>query len=186
VPAIPFLSEPLSDGRVAVRDYAQRDIPEILIAYQDDPHLHLSLGRDRPPSAAELGRCAEEEPSRRAAGVLATFTILERGLDVCRGQLTMLEIDWDHRRAELGLWLAPRFRGRGLASGALRLAAPWLLAVCALHRLAILTDTANESMIRTARAAGFTFEGVLRGHTRSRGARVDSAVLSLVPADLEG
>ena len=39
-------------------------------------------------------------------------------------------------------------------------------------------------MIAAARAAGFTFEGVLRGFTFERGQRVDCAVLSLLPADL--
>jgi hypothetical protein len=37
-----------------------------------------------------------------------------------------------------------------------------------------------------ARAAGFNFEGVLRGYTRERGARIDNAVLSLVRGDLAG
>src|SRR6516164_7166506 len=51
----PRLADPLTDGQVVLRDYAERDIPEILIAYQDDPRLHQRLGQNRPPSGAELG-----------------------------------------------------------------------------------------------------------------------------------
>ena len=39
--SFPLLTEPLTDGTVVLRDYAERDIPEILIAHQDDPRMHL-------------------------------------------------------------------------------------------------------------------------------------------------
>jgi len=185
MPAIPFLDRGLSDVRVAVRDYSERDIPEILIAYQDDPRLHLRIGRERPPSGAELGRWAEREPDQRAAGASAAFTILEPGSDVCRGQLTVLGVDWEQARAELGIWLAPQARGKGMASGALRLLSGWVLRTCRLARVQVLTEPDNEAMIRAARAAGFSYEGVLRGCTRERGERVDNAVLSLLPSDLD-
>ena len=45
---LPLLAEPLTDGQVVLRDYAERDIPEILIAHQDDPRMHLLTGEDRP------------------------------------------------------------------------------------------------------------------------------------------
>src|SRR6516225_8543725 len=46
MPPIPEFHEPLSDGQVVLRLAAERDIPEILIAYQDDPQLHVRLGED--------------------------------------------------------------------------------------------------------------------------------------------
>jgi len=170
---------------VVVRDYAERDIPEILIAYQDDPSLHLRLGRERPPSGAELGRRAEQEPGQRAAGELATFTILEPGSDVCRGQLTVLQIDWEQARAEIGVWLAPRARGRGMGGDALRLVGAWLLRTCRLARVQVLTEPDNQAMIGAARAAGFTYEGMLRGYTGQRGERVDNVVLALLASDVD-
>jgi RimJ/RimL family protein N-acetyltransferase len=184
VPSIPFLDRPLGSDRVVVRDYAERDIPEILIAYQDDPQLHARIGREQPPSGAELGRLAEEESGERAAGSRATLTILQPGSDVFRGQLTVLDIDWEHRRAEIGIWMAPQARGRGMASAALRLASAWVFEAWGLERVAVLTEPDNEPMIRTARAAGFRPEGVLRGYTLERGVRVDNAVFSLLPGDL--
>jgi RimJ/RimL family protein N-acetyltransferase len=184
VPSFPDLAVPLQDEQVILRWFVERDIPEILIAYQDDPQLHLRLGEDRPPSGAQLGRRAERELAERADGTHATLTILEPGSDVCRGQVDVHRIDWENARAELGIWLAPQVRGRGLGARALKLAAVWLLTDCGLERLQVLTEPDNEPMIRAAQAAGFSREGVLRGYERERGHRVDMAIMSLLPSDL--
>jgi len=102
-----------------------------------------------------------------------------------RGQVTVQKVDWDHLRAELGLWLAPQVRGRGYATRALRLGADWLFSSAGLQRLQLLTQPDNEAMIAAARSAGFVLEGVLREYERERSGRVDLAILSLLPRDLE-
>jgi len=79
MPPLPLLKEPLDDGVVALRDFAERDIPEILIAYEDDDNLHERMGLQRPPSGAQLGRRAETEAADRLAGAYATLTVLEAG-----------------------------------------------------------------------------------------------------------
>ena len=184
MPAIGELPEPLSDGTVRLRFAAERDIPEVLIAYQDDPQLHVRLGEHRPPSGAQLGSRSERAAADRAAGVRATLTVLDPGSDRCRGQLTVQKLDWDHRRAELGLWLAPQVRGRGYATHALRLGAGWLFAACGLERLQLLTHPDNEAMLAAARATGFVLEGVLREYEREPRGRVDLVILSLLPRDM--
>src|SRR5438105_9654710 len=126
MPSIPELDPPLEDGRVALRLAAERDIPEILIAHQDDPELHARLGLQRPPSGAELGRQVELADRERATGARVRLTILEPGSDTCRGRISIHNIDWNRGRAELGIWLAPQSRGKGLARAGLRLAVSWL------------------------------------------------------------
>ncbi|MDQ2760265.1 MAG: GNAT family N-acetyltransferase [Actinomycetota bacterium] len=185
MPALLDLKEPLSDGHVLLRAASERDIPEILIAYQDDPELHERLGEQRPPSGAELGRGAEQAEAERVTGTRVTLTILAPGSDRCRGQLYVHHIDTDHARAELGIWVTPQARGSGLARQALRLAGGWLLQSCGLERLGLLTEPANEAMLRAARAAGFGREGVLRAYERRGRVRIDLVVLSLLRADLE-
>jgi RimJ/RimL family protein N-acetyltransferase len=186
MPLFPDLPERLTDGVVALRFSAERDIPEILIAYQDDRALHLRLGQERPPSGANLGSRFERAEAERAAGACVELTILEPGSDVCRGQIYTPEVDWHHGRGEVGMWVAPQVRGRGLAPRALTLTSRWLIEQCGLERLQVLTEPENEAMLATARAAGYRDEGVLRGYTRERGTRVDCAILSLLPADLRG
>jgi RimJ/RimL family protein N-acetyltransferase len=185
VPAFPELKSPLTNWAVVVRPGAERDIPEILIAYQDDRELHTRMGQDRPPSGAELGRLAERAEADRAAGRALTLSILEPGSDTCRGQIYVHNADWDNARAEVGIWVAPGSRGRRYSQRALALVAEWLLRQGGLERVALLTEPDNEPMIRSARAAGFSHEGTLRAYTRERGARVDNAVLSMVRRDLE-
>ena len=186
MPWFPELDEPLTDGTVAVRLGAEHDIPEVLIAYQDDPELHLRMGEDRPPSGAELGRLSERAAADRDAGRAMTLTILVPGSDVCRGQIKVHQVDLANARAELGIWLSPQARGQGLARSALRLVATWLLQEGSFERVQILTEPDNDPMLRAAEAAGFQREGMLRSYLREQGARVDVAVLSLVLGDLAG
>ena len=180
---LPLLSEPLQSEIVRLRDGAERDIPEILIAYEDDSALHRRLGQDRPPSGAQLGRRAETEAADRGAGSRATLTIVDPGSDLCLGQVSVHHFDWEHARAELSLWVAPHARGRGLGSGALSLATRWLLGRCGVERVQLLVALDNEPMLHAAARAGFVHEGVLHGYVRARPRRVDVAILSLLPGD---
>jgi RimJ/RimL family protein N-acetyltransferase len=185
MPPFPDLDQPLTGAGVQLRLAAERDIPEILIAHQDDPSLYLRIGVSRPPSSAELGRRTEEVAADLGLGIGVWLTILAPGSDECRGQLDIHHVDWDHLRAEVAIWIAPRERGQGLAGGALALAGRWLLQTCALMRVELFTEPDNQAMLRAARGAGFAEEGVLRGYLRERGHRVDMTVMSLIAGDLE-
>ena len=132
MPSFPELDEPLSDGMVVLRLSAERDIPEVLIAYQDDPELAGALGEPRPPSGAELGRRAEHAEVERQAGSGLIFTILEPGSDVCAGEVRVQDVDWDHRIAGLAAWTAPRVRGQGMGRRAVLLTRDWLWRECGL------------------------------------------------------
>ena len=183
MPAIPDLTEPLTDGVVTVRLPAEWDIPDILIAHQDDPELYARLGMERPPSGAELGREVDGAAAERAEGRGLKLTITDAGGDDCRGRLSVHQINWSHRRAELGIWVAPGLRGRGTAPRALNLAVPWLFDATILDRLGMLTEPENTAMRRAAAAAGFAEEGVLRSFLRERGRGVDLVSLSRLRSD---
>jgi RimJ/RimL family protein N-acetyltransferase len=172
---------PLTDGHVTLRPAAERDIPEVLIAHEDDAELHVRRGLRKPPSGADLGRAMEAAAADRAQGISETLTIIEPGDDECLGQIYIHQVDWQHLRAELEIWLAPKARGRGLGERALRLTASWLIDGWGLQRVQLRTERDNERMIATARAAGFVHEGVLRAHIKKEhGKRVDVAVMSVI------
>lgn len=132
MPSFPSLETPLSDGVVALRPSAERDIPEILIAYQDDHGLHQALGEARPPTGAALGSRAERAADELRAGRLLTLAILQVGSDVCRGEVRVTDTDWNKGTTALRIWLAPDLRGRGLARRAHALATDWLGDACGL------------------------------------------------------
>ena len=154
-PEIPELRERLSDGEVELRTSTEWDIPDILIAHQDDPDLHRRLGLARPPSGAELGSAAERDPADRAAGEGVKLTIVEPGSDDCRGRVETHGIDWEQGSAELLVWVAPGLRGHGVARRALRLAAGWLFGTVGLRRLVLNIEADNVAMLAAAEAAGF-------------------------------
>lgn len=135
MPSLPTPEEPLSDGVVALRLAAERDIPEVLIGYQDDPDLPRALGEDGPPTGAALGSRADRAQQSLAAGRALVFTILQEGADTCRGEVRLTDVDWEGRRARLTVWVAPGFRGRGYGSRAARLATRWLLTRCGLEAI---------------------------------------------------
>jgi RimJ/RimL family protein N-acetyltransferase len=132
MPSFPSLDDPLSDGVVTLRPSAERDIPEVLIAYQDDRRLPEALGEDRPPTGAALGSRAERAADEFRAGHTLTLTILQEGSDVCRGEVRIADVDWESRSAGLRVWLSPSLRGRGLAQRAHGLAVDWLSRECGL------------------------------------------------------
>ena len=181
---LPQFPEPLVGDGVQLRLAAERDIPEILIAHQDDPSLFARLRLARPPSGAELGRRAELAETERILGAGLWLTVLVEGSDECAGQIDVRELEPQYARAELDLWIVPQRRRCGLGSAALALAARWLVEQAALARLQLLIEPDNQAMLATAASAGFQREGNLRGYWRTPRGRADADVWSLITPDL--
>jgi ribosomal-protein-alanine N-acetyltransferase len=184
MPSFPRFPAPLSGDGVQLRLAAEQDIPEVLIAHQDDPQLFVQLRMPRPPSGAELGRRTELADTERALGACLWLTVLTPGSDVCCGQIDVHEAELHYGRTDLDIWIAPGHRGRGLGSGALALAGRWLIGEAALARVQLFIDPDNGPMLAAAANAGFAREGVLRGYWREQGGRRDAEAWSLVTLDL--
>jgi len=85
----------------------------------------------------------------------------------------------------IGYWVAPRVRGRGVATRALILLARWAVTEGGVERLVLTTHPENIASQRVAEKAGFVREGVLRSDLRFREGRRDSILYSLLPSDLD-
>ena len=70
----------------------------------------------------------------------------------------------------------------------MRLVSRWALRGCGIERLQLRADVLNEASQKVAEKAGFRREGVLRSSRFSarQGRRVDFAMYSLLPDELEG
>ena len=88
-------------------------------------------------------------------------------------------------RGEIGYWLAAEFRGRGLMPRAIRAFADYAFRELQLHKLTAMTYPFNPSSSRALEKAGFTFEGRLRQHVRSRKGDqyYDALVYGLISSD---
>ena len=71
-------------------------------------------------------------------------------------------------RGEIGYWLGRVYRGRSLMPRAIRAFADYAFRDLKLHKLTATTYPFNPASSRTLEKAGFTLEGRLREHSRSR------------------
>ncbi len=87
--------------------------------------------------------------------------------------------------AEIGYWMVPRARGRGLLTEAARAVIDWGFSSTggALERIEWRSVAGNIASARTARTLGFRYEGLLRrGLVGNRG-REDGWMAALLAAD---
>jgi len=147
MPAIPQPPERLGDDLIELRELAEWDIPDTLIAFQDDRDLHKRIGWRKPPTGAQLGSEVEREQDERLAGSSVRFTIVERGGRDWRGRVTVEAFDWEGASASVQVFLAPQARGRGYEQRAVALAAGWLFDNVAVDRLTISVDGAGTETL---------------------------------------
>ena len=127
MPAFPDLTGPFLAAWSHLRFAAERDIPEILIAHQDDPELYVAPGprapaqrrRARAPQRGR-GRGPGDRPGRALHDPRARLGHVRGPARRAPGRLGAPP----RRGGHLGR--APALRGRGMAAAALRLAARWL------------------------------------------------------------
>jgi RimJ/RimL family protein N-acetyltransferase len=101
------------------------------------------------------------------------------------GSISLLRIRWEHRRAEVGYWLAAGHRGAGHATRALQLICRWSVTALGLERIDLLAATENAASQRVAERAGFTREALLRSYMTSPGdGRWDMVAFGLLADDL--
>jgi RimJ/RimL family protein N-acetyltransferase len=85
--------------------------------------------------------------------------------------------------AEVGYWVDPKVRDRGVATEAVRAVCRWAFAALDLELIEWRTEVGNVVSRRVAEKAGFLVEATLRRRLLHRGKRVDAWVGSLLRAE---
>lgn len=85
--------------------------------------------------------------------------------------------------AEIGYWVAPAARRRGVARRAAAAVTTWALRDVGFARVELLAAVANAGSRRIAELTGFTQEGVLRSAAAGRTTRLDLVIYSRLPTD---
>jgi RimJ/RimL family protein N-acetyltransferase len=183
VTALPFPDPPLRDDTIRLRRWVPADVEASLVATRDE--LITRFTRVRADQTIEDVRVfyAGQEPAR-AAGEALQLAISERTGDELLGTIALLRFDWPDRRCEIGYWVASWARGRGVATRAVKLLAPWSLRTLGLARLTLTADVENVASQRVAEHCGFRREGVLRAYEQAHGSARDLVIYSLLPSDL--
>lgn len=123
-------------------------------------------------------------PGRRERGESLELAVAGAGDDRLLGAIGLVMDRHDAGRAEVGYWVAPWARNRGIAGRALVLLSGWALDPGGLARLDLHASVANAASIRVAERCGYVREGTLRKAWFRGPAREDLAVFSLLAEDL--
>jgi RimJ/RimL family protein N-acetyltransferase len=108
----------------------------------------------------------------------------EDDADELLGSISVHRIDREQDEGEIGYWIAPAARGRGLAALAAGAACGWAFAVLGLHRIQLFHAVENTASARVAEKAGFTREGRLRqSHRYGDGLRHDELLRARLATD---
>ncbi|MGW3806249.1 GNAT family N-acetyltransferase [Micromonospora sp. NPDC005113] len=98
----------------------------------------------------------------------AAYAVADPATDRLLGGIGLSYPVPDRGQAEIGYWVRPEARGRGVAAAATRALSEHAFATGTI-RLELLTDPENGPSQRVALAAGFRYEGVRRSAGPSRG-----------------
>jgi RimJ/RimL family protein N-acetyltransferase len=115
-----------------------------------------------------------------------TWSIVN-GDDAFVGNLSLWDLDYEHRSAGIGYRVAPQHRRQGIAGESVRVASRWAVEELGVERIALVHVVENAGSCGVARRAGYVLEGMLREEYRtSDGTRWDSHLHSLIRSDLAG
>jgi RimJ/RimL family protein N-acetyltransferase len=169
------------DGPFVARQLEDRDIPIVAPAFRD-PGIGGENGM--PPFDEEELRAVFRDriPELRAHGVLFPYVIEDSTDGSILGGVTLRHFDPMRGVIEVGYWLFPQARGRGLATRAVRAVAREAFA-SGLWRIEANVRIGNDASERVLERAGFSREGVKRRLLRHGGERVDATCFSLLAGE---
>lgn len=176
----------VGDG-VVLRPWAEHDAPRVAEACSDPLTQHWLPNLPSPYTLADAQwylRSREEEHAR-GAGVY--WCVADAGDDRCLGSLGLMQLLGPLAEPEIGYWLHPDARGRGVMTRAVRLAVrhavlPQEDGGLGLPRVVLRAAAGNAASRAVARAAGLREYGVAHGVERLADGTTEDLVLHEVLA----
>lgn len=176
--------QPLIEGPTALRPWRDSDIGGLVRACQD-PEISRWTRVPWPYGASDARAYLMQRYDSIHAGTTAPFAIVSAADDqLLLGSISLMRLDWEHARGEVGYWLAGQARGQGHATRAVRLICAWGFHALRLERVELLAATENAASQRVAQRAGFIREAVLRSYMRGRDGRQDMIAFGLLVGGL--
>ena len=131
----------------------REDVDAVLAACEPmagDRWLNFPDPYERTHAADWLQRCHDDHAAGRAVHLLA-----ERDGRVV-GSFSLMELTRAPRYGEVGYWVTPALRGRGIATRGLARVREWGAEGLGLERIEVLVDEENVPSRRVAVGGGFT------------------------------
>lgn len=154
--------EQIIDGpAVRLRPLRTADADAVALACSDPVSRRFLPALPDPYTRADaLGWITTAVPAVWAAGG-AVYAIADPASDALLGSVGLDRVISQRGQAEVGYWVGPWARRRGVATAAVRAVSAWAFAR-GFGRLELLADWENVASQRVALAAGFHREGVRR------------------------
>ncbi|MET0931510.1 MAG: GNAT family N-acetyltransferase [Aeromicrobium sp.] len=155
----------LESDRLRLRPFTERDVPRLVEACSDPLSRHYLAGLPTPYTAPVAVAYLNDCVWQAAIGAKATWAIADRATDELLGNIAlmdMLGVNPDH--GEIGYWLHPDARGRGVMTEAVRMVVAHALDEDGLdrRRLVLYAAADNTASNAVALKAGFTYYGTQR------------------------
>jgi RimJ/RimL family protein N-acetyltransferase len=171
---------------VVLRLVTDRDAPAMTAGLSDVDTVRWFESVPHPWHPDETARLIRDvTPSGWRNATELWLAIADAGSDEFLGEVGLREVDLTARRGEIGYWLVPAARGRGVMQRALRLFVAWAFGELGLERLDWSAMVGNRASRTTAEAVGFRYEGTRRRrmHRRYDDSRHDQDVMGLLRSD---
>lgn len=153
---LPLPDPPLSDGDLHLRPWSEADAP-VLAAAWEDTEIARWTGVPERHDLAAAARWIRGERDRRARGLALDLVAVVD--DAVVGEVGLASLDRPRRAGEMGWWVAPHRRGRGLATRAVALFAEWAVTELSIDQVVARCHVDNPASSGVARAAGFRLGG---------------------------
>jgi RimJ/RimL family protein N-acetyltransferase len=171
-------------GPLTLRPFRESDIPWVYEVSQD-PAIQRNLAEVFSPYRMEHAAYFVRHMALAAwdEGRRAEFLVEEAGTGTRLGRTGLDLRPHDPGAAEIGYWMDPRARGRGIATVAVQALCQWAFPELGLALIEWHCEVGNVASRRVAEKAGFLIEATLRARLIHRGRRVDAWVGSLLSPD---
>lgn len=167
--------------KVRIRAMEASDM-EAVLRWMNDPEIVRSLGTRLPISRDEQ----EEWYQRTIKDKSKKKMIIETPDGQAVGQVSLMNIDWRNRSAEVGITIGEKdCWGQGLAADAMITVMRFAFYEWNLHRIWLEVVEYNERAIRLYERLGFVRDGLLREAAFAGNRYWDKVVMSILKPELE-
>ncbi|MFC3994284.1 GNAT family N-acetyltransferase [Nocardiopsis sediminis] len=175
----PWPLTPPAHGGVLLRQVRVEDA-DMARELSTDPYVPETGSLPLNASGEEAVAWVRRQQGRHAEGAGFSLTIVARATGEAVGHCGLWLGGLGNGRATAGYALVPSARGRGLATDALTALTGFGWTLPGLLRIELYIEPWNAGSIRVAQRAGYTCEGLLRGHRVIGGRRRDLLLYAVV------
>lgn len=186
-PATRWLRVPtLAGDGIVVRPWRATDAPACVEACNDKATAYWLAQVPRPYTLKDaLGFIGTREEDH-ATGRGLHWAVSQTAEEPACGSFSFGRLDLRDGTAEIGYWVHPAYRGKGIAPSAVRTIVDWAFAPdgLSLHVVTLRAAVTNAASQRVAEKAGFRRGGTVRNdHVLGDGSRADTVFFDRISAE---